>query len=168
MDLSGPVIKFTWISIWRNNLSSISKVKYFQIKGVISAFCTNQGCIKDEIYLYDGQNLDSTRPTSAALGRSLGSKARRRSSKRRAIGSIPGNFLVKGTRGFFLILLMYRRAFSFLICNGSIVQCRTHDFVSSISWNFVSNIIQRNSQRLLLLNIDVNWYKTLYFLVTKH
>lgn len=53
--------------------------------------------------------------TSAAVGRSFGSKASRRLSKWRAIGSIPGNFCVKGTGGFFLMLAKYRRAFSFRI-----------------------------------------------------
>lgn len=53
---------------------------------------------------------------SSAEGRSLGSNASKRSSKRRANGSALGNFLEKGTRGFFSMLLIYRLAFSFRIC----------------------------------------------------
>lgn len=54
--------------------------------------------------------------TSSAEGRSLGSKASSRSSKRRAKGSTLGNFCEKGTGGFFLMLLKYLLALSFRIC----------------------------------------------------
>lgn len=54
--------------------------------------------------------------TSSADARSFGSKARRRSRRRRAKGSALGNLWEKGTGCFFLMLLRYLLAFSFLIC----------------------------------------------------
>lgn len=54
--------------------------------------------------------------TSSAVGRSLGSNARRRSSRRRASGSALGNLCLKGTGCFFRMLLRYLLAFSFRIC----------------------------------------------------
>lgn len=61
-------------------------------------------------------NLAFLESTSSAEGRSLGSKARRRSSKRRAIGSAFLNFSKNDTGVFFLMLLRYLLAFSFRIC----------------------------------------------------
>lgn len=57
--------------------------------------------------------------TSSADGRSLGSNAKSRSSKRRAKGSALGNFCENGTGDFLRMLLKYLLAFSFRICRYS-------------------------------------------------
>ena len=57
-------------------------------------------------------------PTSSAVGRSLGSNARSLCKSLSAEGSALGNFCVKGTGCFLLMLLRYFLAFSFRICSN--------------------------------------------------
>jgi hypothetical protein len=57
------------------------------------------------------------KPTSSAVGRSLGSNARSLCKSLSAEGSALGNFCEKGIGCFFLILLRYLLAFSFRICS---------------------------------------------------